>query len=295
MGNRNCKPMLDKCAQVKRAVKEEVLKPRYRTLAVESSIGEVLMAHGLESQISNSMHNQVRSELGWLPSGCLPTATVMPIEKGRDTLQKAAEELDAVIDLRQRWGKKLTHDMRKLSEEAGQPLMRVRQEGDIERYQKVKKAMSIKGQNVKLLYEAADLLEALTSTRHPNGSRSHLPWGICPLRLRIPTLKQLRERYADLAPSERQTGIDDEILGWFEEERHAECQRLLAHGYTPLLEQYAKRGVPSGLRARVWLGILRLSLGEREYNYCADLQVRTATMYQKPTSAALPPFVPYTR
>jgi len=49
--------------------------------------------------------------------------------------------------------------------------------------------------------------------------------------------------------------------------------RLLGSSYAPLLLQYARCGVPPGLRGRVWLGALRVgSLTEREYSYFATLQ-----------------------
>jgi len=128
-------------------------------------------------------------------------------------------------------------------------------------------------QKCSFLYEASDLVDAVAQP-HSNGSEEvRLPaWGISPIRVRTPTLQQLRARFADLALQERQTGVDDELRGWFDDERIEEGQRILANGYTPLLEKYATRGVPSGLRARVWLGLLHLQLGEREYSHFSDLQ-----------------------
>jgi hypothetical protein len=51
----------------------------------------------------------------------------------------------------------------------------------------------------------------------------------------------------------------------------------VATAYAPLLMQYCRCGVPAGLRAKVWLGALRLGpVAERDYNYYATLQREVA-------------------
>eukprot|EP00966_Prymnesium_polylepis_P211979 4909910-Prymnesium_polylepis.1 len=259
------------CSLVKRAVKEELLKPRYRAVPVASVIDEVLNAQGLESQICNSIYLREQSRSEASSSGCGGSGTAA----GASSSDSAApatvrasmqpDDLDVVVEMRQRWGRMIVQNLRKLNEETGQSLLRIRQEGEAAHDRWRGKRMQ--KQPAKFLYEPSDLVEAVSQARHPNGGSGHcrvLSWGISPIRVRTLTLAQLRERFVDLSVQERQTGVDDELRGWFEEERHAEGQRLLANGYTSLLEQFAKRGVPSGLRARVWLALLRVDVGERE-------------------------------
>ena len=120
-----------------------------------------------------------------------------------------------------------------------------------------------------------DLLLLLESVRHPNQAsrKGGKDWSLTPVALWTPRLPQLRQMFAELAPTERQCGLDDELRGWFAEERNAVGGRLLTTSYAPLLMQYARCGVPPGLRGRMWLGALRLgTVSERDYNYFATLQ-----------------------
>ncbi|KAL3932936.1 MAG: hypothetical protein SGPRY_000500 [Prymnesium sp.] len=265
------------CALIKRAVKEELLKPRYRSIGVGAVIEEVLTTQGLEAHICNNVYQQYllekenaqeRARDAWVES----TRGRSAIRGGEGatgtcSFTRRARELDIVIEMRKRWGSKLMHNLQKMMEETGQPLIRMRMDGDAERWRGKRMHKS------KFVYESSDLMEALTQSRAQGSEHQRVAsWGISPIRMRTPVLIQLRERFADLDVEERQTGVDDELRGWFDEVRLEEGQRILAQAYTPLLEQYAKRGVPAGLRARVWLGILRLSLGEREFKYFSGLQ-----------------------
>ncbi len=81
------------------------------------------------------------------------------------------------------------------------------------------------------LYTMDDVAALLEDTQHPNhasgriGARS---WCLTPLELWAPTLPQLRQMFVELAPSERQCGLDDELRGSFADERYAVGTRLLA-------------------------------------------------------------------
>lgn len=278
------------CSMIKRAVKEELLKPRYRDVTVATVIDEVLSVHGLEAQMCNSMYEHylcARDGAAGLAAGIPPhrplpangtQATAAddggdhpPQRDSRHAPQRGAE-LDTVVAMRKQWGGMLLNSLRWLCEEMGQPLIKMRPDGGPyegqPRHWRGKRVQQ-KGRH---LYEADDVLEAIVEARHPNdpGARG-LTWSITPLYLRTATLAGLQVRFAELAPSVRHTGVDDELRGWFEEARLAEGGRLMQHGYAPLLTEFAKRGVPTGLRGRFWLGMLRIGVGEREYNYYAGL------------------------
>lgn len=86
-------------------------------------------------------------------------------------------------------------------------------------------------------------------------------------------MPQLRQMFAELAPTERQSGLDDELRAWYADERYAVGSRLLSTSYSPLLMQFCRCGVPAGLRGKIWLRALKLgSVAERDYNYFASLQ-----------------------
>ena len=165
------------------------------------------------------------------------------------------------------------HSLLSHCEETGTPLMRM---GDAGR---LAGRSGIRG--TKYLYAVDDIVQLLERAQHSNhdvgrtGARS---WCLTPLELWTPSLPQLRSLLAELAPSERQTGLDDELRGWYAEERFAIGSQLLQTSYVPLLRQYARCGVPAGLRAKLWLSALRLgALSERDYTCMAvPLKVKTA-------------------
>lgn len=257
--------LAERCLMVKRAVREELLKPRYRGAAVDSIIDDVLCAHGLEAQVCNCIYLHLQEQRLQAPGASLAREEGQPAPEG--SVHGADHELDMVVEMRERWGRMLEQNVQQMCEEAGQPLVRIRLDADAEKW----RAKRVQ-QKVRFLYEASDLVEHLRNAKAKRDGQVRAPaWGISPLRLRTPTLVQLRDRFAELCLEERQTGLDDELRGWFDEERQEEGHRLLAHGYVPLLELYAKRGIPAALRARFWLGILKLDLGEAEYTYYSEL------------------------
>ena len=251
-------------ALIKRALKEEILKPRYRE-AHGSVVNTVLLEQGLAAQLCNSLYDQevraraiAREEGSGKESSARGANSPLP--------HPGSEELSAISMMLERWADQLHTTLANHCQDTGQPLMCVGEAG--------RGARSNRG--AKFLYTIDDVLQLLESAQHPNhanartGGRS---WCLTPLELSTPRLPQLRHMFSELAPSERQSGLDDELRGWYAEERYTVGTRLLATGYAPMLRQFARTGIPAGLRGRVWLGALRLGpISERDYNYFAALQ-----------------------
>merc|ERR1740117_446383 len=63
------------------------------------------------------------------------------------------------------------------------------------------------------------------------------------------------------------------------------CEKVLADGYTPLLLQLAKTGVPAGLRGRLWRAALQIEPGAREFIHYAALQREISRVSQVLDSA----------
>ena len=111
----------------------------------------------------------------------------------------------------------------------------------------------------------AELLDAIAAISSPNRAVQRLGmsvaglkcWGLVQLQLKTPGVAQLRRMFADLHPSTRHVGVDDTLTGveWFAEHRMRLGEAALSNGYTPLLQQFAKRGVPSTLRRAVWASL----------------------------------------
>lgn len=120
------------------------------------------------------------------------------------------------------------------------------------------------------LFDWKQFYEQVLRTASGNYSGNHnLNWGTIKLSLATRSIEELRKKYIEMNVTMRQVGVDDEKN--FLEERIAMGERLLAKDYQPYLVQYAKRGVPPCLRARVYRKILYQDITQKEMDYFASL------------------------
>lgn len=89
------------------------------------------------------------------------------------------------------------------------------------------------------------------------------------MNLATRSLENLRKKYVELNVTMRQIGVDEEKS--FNDERILMGERLLNKDYQPYLVQYAKRGVPPALRARVYKKILYADITQKEMDYFSSL------------------------
>ncbi len=254
---------------VKRSLKEELLRPRYKEVT-RPLIEEMMQERGLAAALCNRIYareEKLRERTASRRTGPNGEELVrLPPPAPR------LEELSVVVEMRDTWAAQLHATLARHLDETGLPLMCVTSE--LEGGRAAAQRRGARG--VRWLYTVDDLLDGLEMASHPNHT-SRLAqirsWCLTPVQLSTPSIEQLRDRFAELAPTERQVGLDDELRSWFVDDRLAVGLRLLETGYMPFLRQYAKSGVPAGLRARVWHGAMRLEpLAEREYNYYAALR-----------------------
>ena len=83
------------------------------------------------------------------------------------------------------------------------------------------------------------------------------------------TVEEMRVRFNELNVTLRQIGVDDEKS--FIDDRIVLGERLLQKDDQPFLIQYAKRGVPPSLWARVYKKIFNISIKHREEEYLKSL------------------------
>ena len=209
---------------VKRALKEELLKPRYRD-AIGPIVSAVLLEQGLAAQLCNSLydHEEQLARRRRPEAGGKARASSRASASPLPDPEPAGEELSVIRELRERWAAQLHATLLHHCEETGQALMRLTDHGAPSL---VSKARSARG--CKWLFTADDVIALLEAAQHPNhvkargGTRS---WCLTPLELATSKLPQLREKFAELAPTERQSGLDDELRGWFADERCAHAAR----------------------------------------------------------------------
>ena len=96
-----------------------------------------------------------------------------------------------------------------------------------------------------------------------------LYWGSVKLQLQTRTVEEMRKKFNELNVTLRQIGVDDEKS--FIDDRILLGERLLQKDYQPFLIQYAKRGIPPSLRARVYKKIFNINSSPAEEEYVNNL------------------------
>lgn len=120
------------------------------------------------------------------------------------------------------------------------------------------------------IYDINHLYEQILKLNNPNYAGNHnLSWGKIKLQLYTRNLDELRRKFSELNVTLRQIGVDEERS--FVDERILIGERLLQKDYQPFLVQYAKRGVPPTLRARIYKKILYTDVTQKETDYMATL------------------------
>lgn len=117
------------------------------------------------------------------------------------------------------------------------------------------------------LYSANDLLEMVASIE-PSGSGvggpSHAAvpsWGLVQAELRPPSTAWLQEYFRYLSPRHCQVGLDDNIDTRFAQRRRQDGDALVRVCSIPQCRSYARLGVPTALRSRLWAAALGVQMG----------------------------------
>ena len=261
----------------KRAAKEELVKPRYREFNVSSVADVVLSDLGLSTRMCNRSYveltderrrRQLRTPTPQPSSAPPPPSAAVPSPPERSN----PEPLAFVRELRQQWERHLATAVCRCSEASGLPLMKLRPEHDDFGEPMRRPQLNLRAPPVYELDELFDLLAATPHPNHTSGDTLVHGWSVVKLQLATPSHAELRERFAELAPQERQCGLDDDLRGWFADERQHIGQRALASRSVPVVLQLAKTGIPLGIRGQAWLAALQLAPSEREYMHLASLQ-----------------------
>lgn len=113
------------------------------------------------------------------------------------------------------------------------------------------------------IYDINQLYDVITKMNNPNyAGNPSLLWGKIKLNLKTRSLEDLRRKFHELNVTLRQIGLDEEKS--FVDERILIGERLLQKDYQPFLVQYAKRGIPSTLRCRIYKKILYSDVTQKE-------------------------------
>jgi hypothetical protein len=121
-----------------------------------------------------------------------------------------------------------------------------------------------------VIYDSNTLLETILKVNSINyAGVMNLTWGSVKLQLQTLSVKDMRKKFHDLNVTLRQIGVDDEKS--FIDERILIGERLLAKDFQPFLINYARRGVPTTLRCRVYKKVFNIKMTPRDTEYFESL------------------------
>eukprot|EP00741_Cyanophora_paradoxa_P009829 tig00001629_g9521.t1 len=264
----------------RRAVKDELLKPKYRLGDVSDAL-RTIEELGLGVQLRNLV-SALDDDARRMQERHAALDWPLPLSR-----ERSEEPIEAVERVRLRWEQRMRDELAAISAEMGQPLLPPGPEepppdasggsGD-EAAGEGRGGAGKEGSGAgrgggtgrggagepsRAVYDENDLFNALTAVQSPNAASAAtrpLAWGLIRIALRTPTLEELRAQLPELAPEYRQVGLDDELKPWFAEERYRLGQRVVAAGYGPVCRQFLKKGAPAALRPALWARVLALDL-----------------------------------
>mmetsp|Transcript_9683 Transcript_9683/g.31537 ORF Transcript_9683/g.31537 Transcript_9683/m.31537 type:complete len:540 (-) Transcript_9683:87-1706(-) len=264
---------------IRRAVKEEVIKPKYDVDHLEEDVVAMMERSGLATRLRNAaltLHERLEGgAAGGSGRGSEHDRRAAPKAEGEQ------EMLDAFQSTRQNWAQFVVDSLNEISVKSTHPIAcRERlvppgpcvlavMELDLEQ------APGVTGPVKAQVYSLLDLLQAMEGIRpkrrtlnskasggQRDGGVRPPAWGMLRVELATPTLEWMRLHYRDLGLETRQIGLDDEIHPWFLEEQARAGAKAAAGGSIPVCRQFARTGVPAELRPLVW----RVALGQSEVN-----------------------------
>lgn len=276
-------------ALVKKKLRDETLRPTLRKTTLHHAIDIALHRQNLASHLSDALtshhtphradtippHRTQRQQID-KPDAAQANASApnAAYSASLDSLPDAttSEPLAVVLELRERWRAHLEDSLARICE-GGVPLMRVNAAA-----LPPLAPLHAEGRRLfKGLYEAEELLELIAGAAHDNvRADARSSWGLLPLHLRAASLGELTTTLVELEPGVRHVGIDDDLRGWFAEERNLMAQRVLRDGYRPLVRLYLRCGAPRGTRGALWMAALGVRVGPLEARHYAALRDETS-------------------
>ena len=227
--------------EIKRHVKKDILGSNYSAQEVPAAIRVLMERANLQLQLQNGVYKLYREHLQ---------------REGGSSLRRphvgGGETLDPVASAKIKWNQRVREEIEAVAAEQGRPLQRPKGEGGAE----------AEGYTMRFLFDEQDFLELLAKINSPNKNLSG-EWGRIRLQLRTLSLDQLRDMFGALAPTKRQSGLDDQGPGGaeFGAESVRVAGRVVQMGSLPVAAHFLRGGAPVSERPRLWEVVLGTQLG----------------------------------
>jgi len=274
---------------IKRALKDEILKPEYEAASLPSMLPQVMDRLHLTARLRSAVYDVLEPDRmaaesraheprgGQLPEPAAPTAggaaggaaggSSGPVLESLPGMGWADHQAEHITRARRAWDANLAKRMNSISAERRLPWASPRPaDQGVAPYRNQPFLMPVQP------HELLDHLAAIKNKNRRGLDAQFLSWGRIQLQIGTPDITELRVLFRELDPSHRQVGLDDATSGRFAKMVVDLGNKLLAEGHPPDLAQYAKCGVPTNLRGAVWHTLLRVEPSREEANYFAALR-----------------------
>jgi len=262
----------------KKAIKEEIVKTKYNPSELLSSLPKIVREIEADIKIKNKVNEVYSSMLSQDLNNDFAIALVNGLDASRPIpelpqyfTQFYFEPLESVASSRVEWTQYLRSRMLTIAYDVDKPLLRPRSEQwlyalpksapedreDEDRFE------SKKDSDIPCVFDSMAFLNAILAINNGNYKEELFEWGSVKLRLKVPSMDAIRTEYEELEVNYKQIGLDEDRV--FIEERSSLAEKLLKKDYVPYLTQFAKRGVPPGIRAKVYSKVLDVS--SKDYSY----------------------------
>lgn len=260
--------------EMKADLQKEVAKPHIHVSDMKRSIQTYLRDSGWEVKIQNAVYTQLKS---------LPVSSTSDIPQN---LQK--EPLAFIRKAQMNWEKRIVKSINSMCTELSLPLARKRSSADqahmSSKFETLDTELDEKQmEKIKPVYAPKDFFEALISIENQSFTplrktpSSIKGWGLIKVQLYTKSLQELRMAYRELDAGSLHSGVDDALLessstDSFSAEWNKIGRKVIQHGSSLAARQYAKYGVPAGLRGEVWKLILGLEVDDLDLLYFQQLK-----------------------
>jgi len=193
---------------LKKLVKDELLKPRYRSNDPAVVAEAVMHEQGLASRFSNLLyqHKRAQEELSRVGQGAQRVGSSSGAGSISCISRPGEDELDIIVRLQTRWRQHVEASLKTLCSELGMPLMQPSGAVNPGVAARVN-ARGSRAAQMRGVYESSEMLEAIAATDHNNtssGISGARPWGMVPLELSTPSLAELVDLFGDIGAAARQ-------------------------------------------------------------------------------------------
>lgn len=246
---------------VKRTIKEAIFSPDFTVETLKQDIKTMLQETKLATGLRNAVYLYDEKA-----KSCAPSDSRRAGHNPSPPIPFLEEPIEVVKAARASWDNRLRYELRSVAAKQKRKLVQLRE-------------FHNKDDNdylIRFVYTSEDLLETIMNIPSGNASSTSAtlcPWGLLKLEIATPSLHNLRKKYKELHPDNRQIGVDDTVMGceWFTNEQYQEGHALLATPYIAALREFAKTGVPAGVRPLLWCKCVGVELSQRELHYFENL------------------------